>query len=118
MRSDLPHIDWQLWEALILDRGIVVDRPRGSSHPRYPTMVYPLDYGYIPNTVGGDGAEVDVFAGSVPTGLRAVVITHDKLKDDTEIKLLWNVDRHEIEEVRRFLSDGAMTATTLWRDQQ
>lgn len=118
MRSDPPHVDWQHWEALILDRGIVVDRPRGSSHPRYPAMVYPLDYGYIPNTVGGDGAEVDVFAGSAPTGLHAALITRDRLKDDAELKLLWNVDRCEIEEVQRFLNDGAMTATILWRDQE
>ena len=60
-------VDWAHWERLLRERGIVIDRPRGSAHPRYPDMIYPLDYGYIPGTVGGDGAEVDLFIGTART---------------------------------------------------
>jgi inorganic pyrophosphatase len=109
-------VDWRRWESLILERGVVIDRPRGSSHPRYPEMVYPLDYGYIPGTIGGDGAEVDVFVGTASTGLCAALVTRDAVKADTEIKLLWNLRREEVEAVRRFLNDGGMSATIVWRD--
>ena len=107
-KSATDAIDWGLWERLIRTRGVVIDRPRGSAHPRYPDMIYPLDYGYIPGTVGGDGAEVDVFAGTAPTGLQAALLTSDALKGDRELKLLWNMTAAEIVAARDFLAGGAM----------
>ena len=41
-------------------RGII-DRPLGSRHPRYPEMFYPVNYGYVPGVIGGDGEEQDVY---------------------------------------------------------
>ena len=38
-----------------------VDRPLGSSHPRHPEMIYPLNYGYVDGVFAGDGAEQDVY---------------------------------------------------------
>jgi inorganic pyrophosphatase len=109
-------IDWERWEALLVERGVVIDRPRGSAHPRYPDMIYPLDYGYIPGTVGGDGAEVDVFVGTSPTGLRAALLTIDALKSDREIKLLWDMTSEEIGSVCAFLTSGAMQVQLVWRE--
>lgn len=40
---------------------VTIDRKIGDSHPQYPDMVYPINYGYIPNTKSGDGKELDVF---------------------------------------------------------
>ena len=40
---------------------ITVDRPKGTVHPKYKDLIYPLNYGYIPNTVSGDGEETDVY---------------------------------------------------------
>ena len=39
---------------------VVVDRPLGSKHPEYGG-IYPLNYGYVPNTISGDGKELDCF---------------------------------------------------------
>ncbi|MGN0479481.1 MAG: inorganic diphosphatase [Hominenteromicrobium sp.] len=39
----------------------VMDRPLGSAHPRYPDMIYPVNYGYVPGVLAGDGAEQDVY---------------------------------------------------------
>ncbi|CAM3352958.1 inorganic diphosphatase [Deinococcus saxicola] len=36
-----------------------VDRPLGSVHPRYPNIVYPINYGELPGTVSGDGHPID-----------------------------------------------------------
>jgi inorganic pyrophosphatase len=98
-------VDWAGWERLLRGRGVVIDRPRGSAHPRYPDMIYPLDYGYIPNTTGGDGAEVDVFVGAADnSGPRATLETAGAVKGDRELKLLWNVTGQEIVLALHFLS--------------
>lgn len=39
----------------------VMDRPLGSAHPRYPEMIYPVNYGCVPGVMAGDGAEQDVY---------------------------------------------------------
>ncbi|HET9111533.1 MAG TPA: inorganic diphosphatase [Ktedonobacterales bacterium] len=112
--SDYGHaagqIEWDTWERLLRERVVIVDRPRGSAHPRYPDMIYPLDYGYIPGTIGGDGAEVDVFVGSGDTGLTAALITYDQGKGDRELKLLWNATEVEIRAALDFLNRDAMRA--------
>lgn len=38
-----------------------IDRPMGTKHPKFPESIYPINYGYIPNTVSGDGKELDCY---------------------------------------------------------
>lgn len=38
-----------------------VDRPLGSTHPRFPDMIYPVNYGFVEGVMGGDGQEQDVY---------------------------------------------------------
>jgi inorganic pyrophosphatase len=41
---------------------IGIDRPIGYIHHKgEKTLVYPINYGYIPGVLGGDGEELDVF---------------------------------------------------------
>ncbi len=41
---------------------IEIDRPKGYVHHKgAKTLVYPINYGYIPDVLGGDGEELDVF---------------------------------------------------------
>lgn len=41
---------------------IGIDRPLGYIHKKEKyTLVYPLNYGYIPGVPGGDGEELDVY---------------------------------------------------------
>lgn len=79
---------WQMLDRLIAESEIVIDRPRGSRHPRYPDCVYPLDYGYLKNTASMDGDGIDVWRGTSDGGLDAIIVTVDILKKDSEIKLL------------------------------
>lgn len=49
---------------IFLDKTITVkiDRPLGSKHSeKYPKHIYPINYGYIPNTISGDGKELDAY---------------------------------------------------------
>ena len=39
---------------------VVMDRPLGSKHPKWG-FYYPCNYGYIPNTISGDGEELDAY---------------------------------------------------------
>lgn len=85
---------WIRLDNLIASNKIVIDRPKGSSHPRYPELMYPLDYGYLKETSGGDGKEIDVWRGSLKDSrLVAIACTVDTLKRDTEVKLLIGVYR-------------------------
>ncbi len=75
--------------TLIRSSALVIDRPKGVSRPHAPSVVYPLDYGYLQGTSSSDGESIDVWRGSLPEGhLDAVVCTVDVQKRDAEIKLL------------------------------
>lgn len=37
-----------------------VDRKLGSKHPKY-NYIYPINYGYVPDTISGDGEELDCY---------------------------------------------------------
>ena len=39
---------------------IKIDRPLGTKHPE-KDFIYLLNYGYIPNTISGDGEEIDAY---------------------------------------------------------
>ena len=39
---------------------VKIDRPLGSKHPKH-NFIYPLNYGFIPNTIAGDGEEIDAY---------------------------------------------------------
>lgn len=80
---------WRALDTLVAQAEIVIDRPKGSAHPRYPDMIYPLDYGYLADTSSMDGDGIDVWLGSDPEKkIDAIVCTVDLLKKDSEIKLL------------------------------
>ena len=38
-----------------------IDRPLGSTHPDYPDMIYPINYGYVDGVFAADGEEQDVY---------------------------------------------------------
>lgn len=90
------HLRWAAWEALIRKAGVTIDRPRESRHPRFPEIVYPLDYGYVNDTIGTDGVEIDIFVGSAANGLIGLLATADHRQGDREIKFLYNCSREEV----------------------
>ena len=80
---------WHAVDKLVSSGNIVIDRPKGSSHPRYPDIKYELDYGYIENTSSMDGSGIDVWRGSLTESkCDAIICTVDLWKRDSEIKLL------------------------------
>ncbi len=88
---------WNAVDQLVSSSEIVIDRPKGSSHPKYPDFVYRLDYGYLKDTSSMDGAGIDVWVGSGEKRADAVMCIVDLLKKDSEIKILLGCTEEEKE---------------------
>ena len=70
---------------------IQIDRPLGSTHPQWPEMRYPINYGFLPGTVSGDGHPIDVYLLGVDEPVqtaRGTVIAVVVRADDDEDKLV------------------------------
>ena len=70
---------------------VCIDRPIGSRHPNYPDMIYPINYGYIPGTIGGDGEEQDAYIMGIDTPIdqiQGIVIGIIRRLNDREDKLV------------------------------
>ena len=68
---------------------IGIDRPIGYAHKK--DMVYPINYGYIPGVLGGDGEEMDVYLLGVDVPVdefEAHIIAVVHREDDVEDKLV------------------------------
>ena len=70
---------------------IKIDRPLGSTHPKHKNIVYPINYGYIPEVFSADGEELDVYLLGVDEPVteytaRIIAIVHRR--DDNEDKLI------------------------------
>ena len=87
---------WAALDELFATSRIVIDRVKGSAHPRFPHLIYPLDYGYLENTASMDGGGIDVWLGSrEEKTIDAIVCTVDRMKRDSEIKLLVGCTQEE-----------------------
>lgn len=108
---------WQYLDRLVAVSQVVLDRPRGSAHPNYPDLIYPLDYGYLQGTTAVDGGGLDVFVGAQPDRtLDALALTVDLHKRDAEIKLLLGCDETEKQLVLDFLNGASMRACLVQRE--
>ena len=87
----MKHFDNDFWEAidsLVHNSEIVIDRPKGTAHPKYPNFIYKVDYGYLKSTSSMDGTGIDVWVGSGKKQINAIMCIVDLMKRDSEIKIL------------------------------
>jgi len=85
---------WAALDTLASESKIVIDRPKGSRHPKYD-FTYPLDYGYLENTASMDGNGIDLWKGTNGGAIDAVICTVDLIKKDSEIKILIGCSEEE-----------------------
>ena len=90
---------WKALDKLVSSSEIVIDRPRGSVHPRFPNFIYKVDYGYLKDTASMDGAGIDVWVGSGDKKVDAIMCIVDLMKRDSEIKILVGCTEEEKLEV-------------------
>ena len=79
---------WNALDELVNNSEIVIDRPKGTSHPKYPDFIYRVDYGYLKDTTSMDGAGIDVWVGNGEKKVDAIMCIVDLVKKDSEIKIL------------------------------
>ncbi len=98
--------DRDFWESAdnLLSMGeIIIDRPKGSEHPRFSNLKYEVDYGYIEGTASMDGGGIDVWRGSLKTNnVDAIICIIDLIKKDSEIKLLVGCTDEEMDIIYNF----------------
>lgn len=68
---------------------VKIDRAFGTMHPKHG-FIYPLNYGYIPNTISGDGEELDCYVLGVFEPInefkeKCIVIIHRTNDDDDKL---------------------------------
>lgn len=107
---------WDEVDRLCLTAAHIVDRPARSCHPRFPEWVYPLDYGYLDGTTGGDGHGIDVWFGTAAEPrATAVACTVDPYQRDSEVKYLWRCTPAEVAAIRAFYAGQPMQVLLVQR---
>ncbi len=91
---------WEIIDNMITSHKIIIDRPKGTPHPRSPQWIYEADYGYLEGTSSADGAGIDVWVGTneAQTATALIVIV-DAVKNDSEIKILIGCNEDELEKI-------------------
>ncbi len=84
----------------------VIDRKIGDPHPHYPESKYPINYGYIPNTISGDGEELDVYVlGEREPKEKCVgkiiAIIHRTNNNDDKLVMSTNGEDYNMDEIRK-----------------
>ncbi len=107
---------WHALETVIASGTLVIDRPKGCHHPRYPHLVYPLDYGFVEGLSSPDGNPLDVWKGSKPgASVDAVLCVADLTKMDTEFKVLLSCTDQELRTIHEFQNTDKMSAILIRR---
>lgn len=101
------------------------DRPLGSIQPKFANMVYPINYGFVPNTQAGDGDPIDVYYLSSDQPLKTVTaqcIGYVHRMDDNEDKLIASdgtkYTQAEIEKNLDFQEKWFKHKIVLWEEEK
>lgn len=107
---------WQSLEQLVAHYEIVIDRPRGTSHPRYPDFIYPFDYGYLKDTRAMDQGGIDIWVGTLAEQtVTAIICTVDLFKQDAELKILLGCTPEEAATILKTHNGGPQSAILIIR---
>ena len=111
---------WSALEELVAGSEIIIDRPKGTAHPRFSSFIYPVDYGYLKDTRSMDGAGIDVWLGSDDRKqIDAVMCIVDHMKKDSEIKILIGCTEEEKQLVYQTHNESPyMKGLLICRDQE
>jgi inorganic pyrophosphatase len=102
-----PNYELNHWNGRTIN--VVIDRPFGSTHPRHPDIVYPINYGYIPGTMAPDGHPIDAYVLGAEYPLErcsakviAVIHRRDDVEDKLVVAMSGEWDRESIERATEF----------------
>jgi inorganic pyrophosphatase len=112
------NVFFKTLEQLISEHGITIDRPKGTAHPRFPDLIYPINYGYINNTQSQDGEGIDVFLGDDgDSEVVGILCSVDTVKRDSEVKVLYKCTEENIQTALKMINNGPMYGILVRRDR-
>lgn len=84
---------------------VKIDRPLNSKHPKHG-FKYPINYGYVPNTISGDGEELDCYIIGIQEPLesfegRCIAVIHRTNDDDDKLIIVPDGENYTDEEIRK-----------------
>lgn len=84
---------------------VQIDRPLNTKHPKHG-FVYELNYGYVPNTISGDGEELDCYILGVEEPVQSyegecIAVIHRTNDDDDKLIIVPEGKNYTDEEIRR-----------------
>jgi inorganic pyrophosphatase len=101
---------WQSLQNLVDTHSVKIDRPKNSTHPKYPEYIYPFDYGYFEQTQSADGGGIDVWVGSLGMSeVSGIVVVLDPVKGDSEIKIVIGATPADMNTILAWHHRGNMT---------
>ena len=107
---------WQYLDKLVDSSLVVIDKLIGSTHPCIPDLIYPLDYGYLQDTISTDQSGIDFWVGDNEDKiLDSLICTIDLKKMDIEIKLLIACSEANFQTILGFHNSGKMRAILVHR---
>jgi len=88
---------------------VIIDRPLGSKPiPEHPDFVYELNYGYVPNTISGDGEELDCYILGVNKPIQeftgeCIAIVHRLNELDDKLVIVSKGEKYSIKEIENLV---------------
>ncbi|MGN1298563.1 MAG: NUDIX domain-containing protein [Candidatus Scatovivens sp.] len=84
---------------------VKIDRPLNSKHPKHG-FIYLVNYGYVPNTISGDGEELDCYILGVQEPLesfegRCIAVIHRTNDNDDKLIIAPDEKNYTDEEIRK-----------------
>lgn len=83
---------------------VKIDRPLGSKHPKYD-FIYPINYGYIPDTISGDGEELDCYVLGIQEPIeeytgKCIAIIHRLNEEDDKLIIVEEGKNYTNDQIR------------------
>lgn len=98
---------WIALDKIVSNSKVVIDRPKGTRHPRYPNLLYEVDYGYLKNASSMDGGGIDIWRGTdKKQEIDAVMCIVDLFKRDSEIKILIGCTEEEKKKIYKLHNES------------
>lgn len=92
-------------DELVSDTKIMINRPKGTQHPRNKDFIYMVDYGYLQHTSSMNGQSIEVYRGSLDDKkVCGVLVTVNIAKKESETKLLIGCTDEEKQEILEALN--------------
>lgn len=94
---------WQKIDAAFISGDYKKLYTKGTKHPLYPSLVFPVDYGHI-TTNDDEKSSMKAFKGNGEQTVQSVVVCANLLEKDLSAILLIGLEDHQEEEVLKFLN--------------